>query len=158
MCQWPLGNPYIQIIKMEDQLGRSEAGFFPKLLKTGSAPLSGDYPAFFPGVCSWRHQMLWQDPERCHLRGKPILREQSQSAVEQGHPQQQRGGCQGRRPRLAGEKGRLNTGQLISFNQLPPAFVLLEIRAMFIECSLYMYHLIPSDTTRHGSSQRLLYR
>lgn len=71
---------------MEDQLGRSEAGLFPKLLKTGSAPLCGDHPAFLPGVCSWRHQMLWQDPERCHLQGKPILREQSQSGVETATP------------------------------------------------------------------------
>lgn len=71
---------------MEAQLGRREAGLFPKLPKTDSAPLCGDHPAFLPGVCSWRHQMLWQDPERCHLRGKPILREQSQSVVEPSTP------------------------------------------------------------------------
>lgn len=26
-----------------------------------------DHTAFLPGVSSWRHQMLWQDSERCHL-------------------------------------------------------------------------------------------
>lgn len=30
--------------------------------------------------------MLWQDPERCHLSGKPILREQRQSVVELANP------------------------------------------------------------------------
>lgn len=35
--------------------------------------------------------MLWQDPERCHLSGKPILREQRPSVAELANPQWQWG-------------------------------------------------------------------
>lgn len=143
---------------MEAQQGRSEAGLLPKLLKTGSVLLCGDHPAFLPGVCSRRHQMLWQDTERCHLRGKPILREQSQSVVEPATPSRG-GGISGQESKAGwGEGPAKHRDTLISYNQLPPVFVLLEISAMFIECSLYMYHLILPDTMRCTSSQHLFYR
>lgn len=53
--------------------------------------------------------MLWQDPERCHLRGKPILREQSQSVVESAAPSSG-GGMSGQESKAGWGEGLANTG------------------------------------------------
>lgn len=49
--------------------------------------------------------MLWQDPERCHLRGKPILREQNQSVVEPATPRS-RGGMSGQEAKASWGEGQ----------------------------------------------------
>lgn len=50
--------------------------------------------------------MLWQDPERCHLRGKPILREQSQSAVETATPNSRGGDMSGQEAKAGWGEGQ----------------------------------------------------
>lgn len=135
--------PFLQIVANGGSARKAARELFPGLLEARALLLSRDHPAFLPGACSWRHQMLWQDPERCHLRGKPILREQRQSAVEPAKPQQQWGAF-----RRAGGQGftfnRLKAGctRFSGAHFLIHLQAASQITATLTDCSLYVLHCL----------------
>lgn len=61
----PLAIPVFQVLQT-GRLGQ-EGAEWELLPEAGALVLHEDHTASLPGVSSWRHQMLWQDPERCHL-------------------------------------------------------------------------------------------